>query len=189
MSLSRTETSHRREPSDEEQHDDPRSFREYVELLASCVRDARAMSAAATRKTRKARLRQDARVSVSRTSNGTSGTPRRNTPRDQTTPFHDSNHATARSASGRRLSSTLGSRSRITPASTSPASNRAATKLRSFSLNTQSLATQRDLPCPGTNRRTAAVRPTPPCWRSALAPTDRATDPGAPTFPDRRRRC
>lgn len=62
------------------------------------------------------------------TSNGSSGEPRRNTPRDQTTPFHDSNHATARSASGRRLSSTLRSRSRITPASTSPASSRAATK-------------------------------------------------------------
>jgi hypothetical protein len=59
MSLSRTETSHCREPSDEEQHHDPRSFREYVELLASCVRDARAMTAAATRKTLKARLRQD----------------------------------------------------------------------------------------------------------------------------------
>src|SRR5215218_3608829 len=67
------------------------------------------------------------------TSNGTSGEPRRNMPRDQTTPFHDSNHPTARSASGRRLSSTLRSRSRITPALTSPASSRAATKLRSFS--------------------------------------------------------
>jgi hypothetical protein len=33
----------------------------------------------------------------------------------QTTPFHDSSHATARSASGRRLSSTLRSRSRIRP--------------------------------------------------------------------------
>ena len=61
----------------------------------------------------------------------------------RTTPFHDSNHAAARSASGWRLSSTLRSRLRITPASTSPASSRAATKLRSFSLNAQSLATQR----------------------------------------------
>jgi hypothetical protein len=46
------------------------------------------------------------------------------TRRESNHSFHDSNHATARSASGRRLSSTLGSRSWITPASTSPASSR-----------------------------------------------------------------
>src|SRR5215203_1914252 len=43
-------------------------------------------------------------------SNGTSGEPRRNMPRNQTTPIHDSNHVTARSASGRRLSPTLDAR-------------------------------------------------------------------------------
>jgi hypothetical protein len=121
------------------------------------------------------------------TSNWTSGEPRRKIPRDETTPFHDSNHATARSTSGRSLSSTLGSRSRITPASTSPASSRAATKLRSFSLNAQSLATQRssfqtptgELRLPSRRCRVGVLH-----FHQPIAPPT-----VVPKFPDRRRRC
>jgi len=59
MSLSRTETTHRRESSDEEQHHDPRNSVNILSSLPRAFEMRRAMTAAATRKTLKARLRQD----------------------------------------------------------------------------------------------------------------------------------